>query len=757
MASDPLDSLHALGERVKELTALHSASMAILRDDADPAGLADEIAAVLPPAFQYPEVTAARVRLGMNVAATPGFVESPETLRTEFRLTDGTSGSIEVIYTDSRPDADIGPFLTEELSLVRTLGDMACATYDRRYSLFVLAERVKEMTALHGASTLMLSEDPDPEGLVHGLASVLPGAFRYPEAIAARVRLGAYEAVMPRFVESSDALRWEFKLTDGASGSIEVIYTDARPTADIGPFLTEELSLIRTLGDMARAAYDRKAAIVALRDSEARMRFYATSTFEGIVVHAHGRFVEVNDQFAALIGVPDKALVGTSIEAVLVPELREAFRRHLRQRTGEAFAAKLLRKDGQVLSVEVRTTAAVHGGLSAAVSVFRDITERKQLEDQLHRTLRLESLGTLAAGIAHDLNNVLAPVMLSVTVLQKRLTDPTMIRLVESLGKSANRGRDIVKQILIFARGSREPFAPLQIGAVVAEIHSFMRHSFGDGISIRLEFPDDLPPVMGDSTQLHQVLLNLCINARDAMGGEGTLTIKAANQHIDEDERSQHNAVRAGNYVVLAVADTGHGIPAHIRSRIFEPFFSTKDVGKGTGLGLSTVNAIVRDHHGFITITSEVGQGTEFRIFLPAAPDIALGGPPDEFLPIGSGEHILVVDDEQSVLHIASETLETYGYRVSTAADGAAAIVLLEKLGPGAIDVLLTDASMPAMNGFESIRAARDIDDGIKVILSSGSLNEAQKEGLAGLRIDGYLNKPYTSSELLLLLQAVLH
>ncbi|HEX7832049.1 MAG TPA: ATP-binding protein [Thermoanaerobaculia bacterium] len=593
--------------------------------------------------------------------------------------------------------------------------------------------------------------------MVRGLASILLPAFQYPEATAVRVRLGAHESVTPGFVASPDALHSDFKLSDGTSGSIEVIYTDARPAAAIGPFLTEELSLIRTLGDMARAAYERRAAIVALRDSEARMRFYATSTFEGIVVHAHGRFVEVNDQFAALIGVPDQALVGTSVDAVLVPEQREAFREHLHDRTGEPFAARLFRKDGQILSVEVRTTAAVHGGLTAAVSVFRDVTERKQLEDQLHRTLRLESLGTLAAGIAHDLNNVLAPVMLSVTVLQKRLTDPTMIRLVQSLGKSANRGKDIVQQILIFARGSREPFAPLQIGAVVAEIHSFMRHSFGNGITIRLEFPDDMRPITGDATQLHQVLLNLCVNARDAMGGKGTLTIKAANQHVDEDERRQHNAVCAGDYVMFAVADTGHGIPPQIQSKIFEPFFSTKDVGNGTGLGLSTVNAIVREHHGFITIKSEVGKGTEFRVFIPAATDLAPGGPAEEFLPAGAGEHILVVDDEQSVLHIASETLEAYGYRVSTAIDGAAAIALLEKLGPGAVNALLTDASMPNANGFEAIRAARDLDAGIKMILSSGSLDEAQKEGLAGLRIDGYLNKPYTTSELLLLLRAVLH
>ncbi|HEX7831679.1 MAG TPA: PAS domain S-box protein, partial [Thermoanaerobaculia bacterium] len=385
--------------------------MAILRDDPDPANLADAIAAVLPPAFQYPEVTAARVKFNGNVAVTPGFVESANALRAEFKLTAGSSGSIEVVYTDARPDADIGPFLKEELSLIQTLGDMACSAHDRKHFLRDLAERIKELTALHNASTLMLSDDASPESVVHGLASILLPAFQYPEATAVRVRLGAYESVTPGFVESPDALHSGFKLSDGTSGSIEVIYTDARPAAAIGPFLTEELSLIRTLGDMARAAYDRRAAIAALRDSEARMRFYATSTFEGIVVHAHGRFVEVNDQFAALIGVPDQALVGTSVEAVLVPEQREAFREHLHDRTGEPFAARLFRKDGQILSVEVRTTAAVHGGLTAAVSVFRDVTERKQLEDQLHRTLRLESLGTLAAGIAHDLNNVLAPVM----------------------------------------------------------------------------------------------------------------------------------------------------------------------------------------------------------------------------------------------------------------------------------------------------------------------------------------------------------
>ena len=391
-------------------------------------------------------------------------------------------------------------------------------------------------------------------------------------------------------------------------------------------------------------------------------------------------------------------------------EHREAFLKsgewegELRQKT----------KNGRELIIQTRWTLVRDGDgtPSAQLIINRDVTEQRRLEVQFRRAQRLESLGTLAGGIAHDLNNVLAPITMSLDLLRRKVADPHVKKHIARLETSAERGRDIVKQVLLFARGSEQDYAPQQIRYIVREIAAIIRETFPRDIEIATDIDTDLPFVMGDATQLHQVLMNLCVNARDAMPDGGHLTIAASSRTLNGDDAKIRLGGHPGEYVVLCISDTGTGIPKEIQERIFEPFFTTKDPGKGTGLGLSTVYAIVKDHKGFIDLYSEPGRGTSFSIYLPSVQheELVESHPQAPSAPSGDGEVVLVVDDELAVLEISREILEVHGYKVLTATNGAEAISVFAAAPKRSVHLVLTDVNMPTMNGPAAVEAIRRMD-----------------------------------------------
>jgi PAS domain S-box-containing protein len=394
----------------------------------------------------------------------------------------------------------------------------------------------------------------------------------------------------------------------------------------------------------------------------------------------------------------------------------------------------------------------------ARLSIDRDMTEQRNFEAQLRRSQRMESLGTLAGGIAHDLNNVLAPILMSIQILNLKITDPNLKKLIASLEASTKRGSDIIKQVSTFARGTEKNFAPQQMRYIVTEIESIIKGTFSKNIQVRIGMSKDLSLVLGDAAQLQQMLMNLCLNARDAMPDGGRLTVTAEGMYMDESFARMILGAHPGQYVVLTVADTGTGIPAEIQEKVFEPFFSTKEKSKGGGLGLSMVYTIVKSHNSFIKLYSEIGKGTEIKIFLPATQQTEKKNIPaiEETPSIGNGEKILVVDDELSVLEISKEILETRSYRVLTAADGAEATAIFASAEKGSIDLVITDMNMPLMDGSSTIRALRRLDPNIKIIVSSGLLTDVNSAGVAGLDIQGYLTKPYTADQLASMVNKVL-
>jgi nitrogen-specific signal transduction histidine kinase/ActR/RegA family two-component response regulator len=405
-----------------------------------------------------------------------------------------------------------------------------------------------------------------------------------------------------------------------------------------------------------------------------------------------------------------------------------------------------------MVTVESHCTL-VHDDNNIAKSILivnTDISDKKLFEQQLLRTQRVESIGTLAGGIAHDLNNVLAPVLMSVELLRPKLTDDQSARMISILESSAKRGAQMVKQILTFARGATGERILLQPRQLIKEMAKITKETFPKAIQPQVKVPENLWAIMGDATQLHQVLMNLAVNARDAMPDGGTLSFTAENVLLNEEDAKKSGAPRAGCYVSLAVSDTGTGIPREILDKIFDPFFTTKEQGKGTGLGLSTVMGIVKSHKGFLQVQSEINKGTTFRIYLPALESLAeqQQEAAAKRAPKGKGELLLLVDDESQFLSLVKEALELNGYRVITAADGVEAVAAYSA-HRNEIKGVFTDMLMPHLDGPATIKVLKRLDPSLRIVAVSGLMDMERVKAATGREDIDVLAKPFTTERLL--------
>ncbi len=413
---------------------------------------------------------------------------------------------------------------------------------------------------------------------------------------------------------------------------------------------------------------------------------------------------------------------------------------------------------GGEIIVESRWTL-VHdpqGKPDSILAINTDITRSKKLEAQFLRTQRLESIGVLAGGIAHDLNNVLAPILMSGHLLEMNPDDPERGSLISGILASAQRAANLVRQILTFARGTDGRRVPTQPRQLLEELRKILNETLPKSIRLRMDDAPDARMVVADPTQLHQVLMNLCINARDAMPGGGELTVAVANVDVDEHDATTNGKVRPGPYVVFSVTDNGTGMTPEIRERIFDPFFTTKETGKGTGLGLSTAMGIVKSHGGFINLDTKPNHGSCFKVYLPAQTGAQPGADKQHIetaILRGNNELIMVVDDEAPVRNIAKQTLKMFGYRVVTANDGAEAIACYVRQRDE-IALVLLDMMMPVLDGPATIHALEEINPKIKIIAASGLTSEGQ---IASPTVRVFLPKPYTAEKMLNAIHEVLH
>jgi len=339
---------------------------------------------------------------------------------------------------------------------------------------------------------------------------------------------------------------------------------------------------------------------------------------------------------------------------------------------------------------------------------------------------------------------------MAVDMFPEGSTDEKAARWLGMIRENAARGAELIKQVLTFARGMAGERITVQIKHIVKDLAAVLKETFPKSILIKFDVETELWTISADPTQIHQILMNLCINARDAMPQGGTLTLSARNIQLDENYARMHIDADPGPYVLITVADTGTGMSKDVKERIFDPFFTTKSVGEGTGLGLSTALTLVKSHGGFINVYSEVNKGTQFSIYFPSAEAVekaqTIGA--ETALPVGAGEKILVVDDEENIRVITQATLEKHGYAVMTAADGTDALAAYAQSGKE-IALVLTDMAMPYMDGLAMVRALKKIDPNVRVIAMSGLLSPEQTAELASLGIDTYLSKPFTADRLL--------
>ncbi len=481
----------------------------------------------------------------------------------------------------------------------------------------------------------------------------------------------------------------------------------------------------------------------ARRRYEARIREQAAlidKAHDAILVQSlPGRTIYANASAQRLLGWTLSELEGLGGEFLSADAERAAEARTQALRSGEWTGELRMRtRSGGVVVTASRWTLIRddRGGPRELLLINTDITEQKNLEQQFLRTQRMNTIGTLAGGMAHDLNNALAPILMGTQLLRRRTSDPDSRELLSTMEASTHRGAEMVRQVLLFARGRGGEFERLNLASLIRELEKIVRDTFPKNVAVEAFLPDDLWSVWGNSTQMHQVLLNLSVNARDAMPSGGKLTFVADNVRLTEREAALMPEGKPGEFVSILVSDTGAGMPPAVRDRIFEPFFSTKGEGQGTGIGLSTVARIVKSHEGLLRVESAEGEGTSFEILLPRAEE-AQAKEKVEAAPEsrrGHGELILVLDDEKAIRQLVCSELGAAGYNVLAAETAAQAAVLLRRHGRQ-IRALISDSSMP-----------QDLPDGIVPILTSGGLAEEQPGVLV-------LKKPFTLAELLSVVQ----
>jgi PAS domain S-box-containing protein len=490
---------------------------------------------------------------------------------------------------------------------------------------------------------------------------------------------------------------------------------------------------IRRAWGSQRDITERKRAEQELTKSEERYRDMVENAHDIIFSHdLEGNYTSVNRAGERITGYTREEALRMNLTQIVAPEYLEKARQMLARKLADedltAYDLEIIAKDGRRIAVEVNTRLVYQNGAPVSVhGIARDVTERKQLEEQLRQAQKMEAVGRLAGGIAHDFNNLLTAITgYSDLTLRRLAADDSLRRNVEEIKKAGERAASLTRQLLAFSRKQVLQPKVLDLNAVVSDMEKMLRRLIGEDIELRTVLASELGSVKADPGQIEQVIMNLAVNARDAMPNGGNLIIETENVYLNEGYATSHVAVNPGAYVMLAVSDTGEGMSEETQSRIFEPFFTTKEVGKGTGLGLSTVYGIVKQSGGNIWVYSEVSKGTSFKIYLPRVDDAAQvykrNHDVEAFL-YGT-ETILLAEDDKLVRRLVRAVLEGYGYRVLEAEDGSAALSVSEQREE-MVHLLLTDVVMPRMSGRELADRLAQSRPETKVLYMSGYTDES--------------------------------
>ena len=480
-----------------------------------------------------------------------------------------------------------------------------------------------------------------------------------------------------------------------------------------------------------------------------------------VITDREGKIISVNPAFTQFTGYSASEVIGKTPKVLNSGTQPPSFYKDLWETiiSGQVWRGDIVnkRKDGSFYDEEMTITPVrnVKGQISYFIAIKQDVTERKKLHLELVQMQKMESIGTLASGIAHDFNNILG-IILGYSSLIDR--DPlTLSQSVESISAAVKRGADLVKQILTFARKTDAIFGPLELNIMAKEIVKMLGETFPKTIEIRLQLDQTIPPINADATQIHQTILNLCVNARDAMPVGGILTLRTD----AVDGVSLQNifpGVSGGNYVHLGVTDTGVGIDEKVRAQIFDPFFTTKEKGKGTGLGLSVVYGVMKEHHGFVNVDSDPGKGATFNLYFPISQEVVPVAvklsDESENIP-GGHETLLIIEDEETLLAMLKVVIEEKGYRVITAMDGLQGLEAYRSL-KNDISLVVTDVGLPKITGDALFLELKKLNPAVKVILASGYIDVNSKSEVLKAGVKEFIQKPYFPDEVLKKIREVL-
>ncbi|MAT04518.1 MAG: hypothetical protein CL424_05685 [Acidimicrobiaceae bacterium] len=652
------------------------------------------------------------------------------------------------------------------------------------------------VTARHGAEALTLARNQPPDVIVSDLLMPVMDGYtllRHWKADA-RLRHAPFIVYTATYTEAederlaldlgADAFILKPAEPDEFLARLDEVLTRSQPArprteddpdgVDSAPELLKHYSetLIRKLEEKTLQLEDANAALqadiaererveAALRASEQEFRVLVESLPQMVWIgDRHGNIVEFNERWFEYTGAardevePDDWLRHLHPDDVAVATDR--WREAVRAEVPLDLECRLRRADGTYRWMLGRAHPLLDesGAVVKWLGTGTDIDDLKRAEAQMLRSQRMESIGTLAGGIAHDLNNLLAPILIGTGLLQSDDLDDDTRRIVETMASSAQRGADLVRRVLSFARGIEGVRARVDLRSVIEETRSIAVTTFPKSIEVTTAVPTDLWEIVGDRTQLEQVLLNLCVNARDAISDRGRITIEAENVEVaHRPDRSESGRP----HVAIRVTDDGRGIPPELVDRVFEPFLTTKEVGQGSGLGLSTVAAIVTSHGGWVDVESSLGDGSRFDVYVPvgdvdgaALPTPSATARPER----GDGQLILVIDDEEPIRTMIGQVLEMHGYRVLTAGDGVAGLALFGERHHE-IALVVTDATMPTMRSSTLAARVREIEPAVPVVAMSGLAPELT-ETEPGAAPQRFLAKPFRADDLLVAVQAAL-
>ncbi len=587
--------------------------------------------------------------------------------------------------------------------------------------------------------------------------------FGYPQGGLEVTSENFFQAVHP---DDRDLIRRT--LSEAISGRVpyEVEHRILRPNGEErivrerGEIVCSEQGVPEKIIGTVQDITENKRSEEVLLETSNLLRILLANLDAGTLVEdEQRRIMHVNQRFCNLFGLPHAPdeLLGRGFDQAVGPckvlfAAPEDFSRGVSRLLNQRIPVnneELLLQDGRVFSRDY-TPIVLGPDRSGHLWTYRDITEKTRLEQQILRAQRLESVGTLASGVAHDLNNVLSPILMGLDMLKTSLTSAEDLSMLAMMQESAVRGKETVHQLLTFARGAASQKGPVQLRHLLKEVVRLLQQTFPKDIQIHSHYSEEPFVVNADPSQLHQVLMNLCVNARDAMPQGGLLTLSLENQVLGEEAPRLHLQARPGCYTVLKVIDTGSGIQPEILDRIFDPFFTTKPQGKGTGLGLATALGIVESHGGVILVQTQVGRGTTFIMYLPATASQVepLSAAPAPRLVNGTGELILVVDDEHSILRVARTLLGNSGYRCLTAANAHRALELFTTHRKD-ICLVLTDVMMPFGDGRQLISSLHQLAPELPLIAMSGLASADISTELQSLGARTFLVKPFGASELL--------